>query len=248
MSTDYSDIGFSVNSSDDVYNMLANNMDRVTASVQHGKFQYMQLQLDKHSWLYYYGDAEGIDGEYCEPVFLNPHIKNVKTVRWVNADEESPSGLLQIFCDGTDTDFPLNVLIPDAFVFRDEELPDRVDVSITMFAQDMETYESLEAYVETKGPGRCLNGCIPCGTFPLPGKEEDFVPSATAIVSGPVLEAEKLVNDYSGNEYWFIVIDCCGHKFGIVADLELVPDTLKPGNFVSGFFWISGLIMESETN
>lgn len=247
VSTDFSNIGFVVNSSKDVYDMIVNNTDKMEIFAC-GDIQYAILKLDEHSWLYYYGDEDGIDGEHCELVFLNPYFKNVRFTDWVDMPEGHIEGMIQIFCDGEDADFPLNVVVPNAFVYHDEEMNERLTLSMTMFAQDLDVYESFEECRKAKGGGMCLNGCIPCGTFPIPGKEDKFVPSATALMSGTVIGAEKLVNSYTGNDFWFITFDCCGHTFAAVADPEFAPEGIKKGDFVDGYFWISGLIMSGIPN
>ena len=88
--------------------------------------------------------------------------------------------------------------------------------------------------------------CIPCGTFALPGKEDEFEPSAHAIMAGVVSFAEKRINEFSHNEYWLITVNCCGHVFDIVADCEFLKDrdTVEEGNVIYGTFWISGKIMD----
>ena len=150
--------------------------------------------------------------------------------------------MIKIFCDEVGEPFPLNVVIPNAYAYRNIDVGERIRIGMTMFAQNMEAYESFDDFKQASGRDMPLNGCIPYGTFALPGHEEEFTPSAKALMSGKVLAVEKRVNEYTGNEYLFITFDCAGHTFDIVADPEFVPDGVKEGNFIYGSFWISGVL------
>lgn len=246
MASDFSNIGFDVNSSKDIYDMLVNNQAKLKV-YSCGDRQYAILRLDKFSWLFFYGDENGLNGEGCELAFLNPYLQEVEFEKWVNMSEYGANGLIQIFCEGGAADFPLNVVIPDACKYRNKKMKDSLSLSMTLFTQELSVYESFEAYKNAQGDGPCLDGCIPCGTFAPPGREQGFVPSATAIMSGTVLHAQKLVNSYTGNEFWNVVFDCAGYEFVLVADPEFAPDGIKEGDFIHGYFWISGLLMNDST-
>ena len=249
ITNDFSEIGFEVESSDDIYRMLEENVHNVRQSIRCGEKRHIVLELDEHSWLFYYGNRDGIDGTDCELFFKNPNILNVKNNGWVTPTEDGYAGMIEVFCDGENaTGFPLNVTVPNAYVYSGRELDGRIDIAMTMFAQQLDVYGNMEEYRETCGDGLCLDGCIPYGTFPiLNGIDEDsFEPSPEALMSGTVTEAEKLVNAYTGREFWYITFDCAGHSFQIVADTRHVPDGVREGDFVYGSFWISGLIIHGR--
>ena len=183
MSTDFSNIGFDVNSEEDVFNLALNNQEKLKY-FEFPPLMYAILELDRNSWLFYYGDEEGLDATSCEIVYKNRHITEGKNWGWINKSQAEMHGMIQIFCEG-DISFPLNVAIPDAFSFTDCDLGDKIQINMTLFAQEMDVYENFEAYQQASDEPK-LDGCIPFGTLPLPGHEDEFEPSANALMSGMV--------------------------------------------------------------
>ena len=247
MSTDFSNIGFDVKSSEDVYNLIEKCSDDRKRYYKFKDRNFMVIKPDSNSELYYYGDSEGINGAFCEIYYDSPHVITGENWGWVSKPEgELSPELIQVYVDNGKTDFPLNVMIPDSFVYADLKLSDRLKIKMTWFAQDVEVYKSADDFHERSGSIMSEESCIPCGTFPLLGKEDEFVPSAEAIMAGVVTFAEKRINEFSHNEYWFITVTCCGHVFDIVADCEFVKDTVEEGNVIYGMFWISGRILDDS--
>ena len=133
MSTDFTNIGFDVKSSEDVYNLIEKCSDDRKKYYKFKDRNFLVIKPDSNSELYYYGDSEGINGAFCEIYYDSPRVITGENWGWVSKpeDELSPE-LIQVYVDNGKTDFPLNVMILDSFVYADlklsGELPHLTDV------------------------------------------------------------------------------------------------------------------------
>jgi hypothetical protein len=46
----------------------------------------------------------------------------------------------------------------------------------------------------------------------------------------------------TGNRFWWALVDTLGGTYDVVIDPELLPDSPRAGNILSGWFWLSGRI------
>ena len=248
MYRDLSDIGFEIDSKKDIYNLaLACGDEDNIYSLE--DLSFAVLGPDENSELWFYGDEEGIVGTDCVPYYKSPHVIEGEYLCWSQSTEERKGyGMIEIMCDGGDTDFPLNITLPDAFMYEGKEFEDRVRLRMTWFAVDMKIYDDEEDFYGNTDFDLASEACIPCGTFPAPGYEEDFKPTSIAMMNGTVLSAEKRKNEYTGRDYWFVTVGCCGHVFDVVADREFCGEVVAPGNIIEGVFRITGKLTKAEVN
>lgn len=247
MVNDYSCIGLNIPTDDDLYD-FATDMAEQTEFRQSTHGPYAVLQGGSRIELWYYGDKNGVDPYSIELYHRSPITVIGSECGWVRLPEDNMgSGLLYVFLNDGDIQFPLNVEIVDAFLYEEPflNLDDsaKCKLNLTLFARSMDVSENDAKYYEERngGKGLAAEGCIPCGTFPLEGQEDDFVPTATALLNGTVIEAEQLENPLTGILYWSFILKCLGHTFSAVAPLEFAKKLCK-GNIVRGYYWVSGKI------
>jgi hypothetical protein len=56
------------------------------------------------------------------------------------------------------------------------------------------------------------------------------------------------VNAISRTQYWWALVETIGGTFDVVIDPDLLSDQPRPGNVVSGWFWLSGRLLTGESH
>ncbi len=247
MANDYYCIGLDITTDDDLHDFAMHMA--VQTDFKHSEYgPYAVLQGGDRIELWYYGNEDGVNPYSIELYHRSLSIVIGSVWGWVRFPEDrTGSGLLSVFLNDANVQFPLNVEIVDAFLYTASFLEKvesaECELDLTLFARSMEISENEAKYYEKLDgrKGLAAEGCIPCGMFPLEGQEKNFVPTATVLLSGTVTEVERLENPLTGIAYWSFILSCLGHTFSVVAPLEYAK-TLCKGNIVKGFFWASGKI------
>ena len=209
--------------------------------------EFAVSNINENIELWYYGDEGGVYPTSLEMIHRARQQAEGSVEGWVRFPEENNTGLLQVMMDRGDTEFPLNVEILDAFLLKNTEWENPAEgkgcrLQLTLFPHDLDMYEDEESY-RSAGNQMAAESCIPCGMFPLPGKEAGFKPSATAVIAGKVTHAQLMENPLTGLKYWWVSVRCLGNVFDFVAAPEVMPETVKAGNIAHGLFWIAGKIL-----
>ena len=158
---------------------------------------------------------------------------------WLNANADGSLrvGSLEFNCLVGSLEFNC----PNYLLYK-KILKDRPNVIVQMaaFAEEIETYDSVEKYYEEqlKLPFKTSSKSF--------GHLSVFEPEKTckAVLSGHVLETELKVNEKTGESFYWALIDTLHGQMDVVVDhycYEINPP--KVGGVIYGAFWLSGRIM-----
>lgn len=174
----------------------------------------------------------------AKPSFFTPLPQRVRVrITGLHPDEGNPDAdLVQVApVEGT---YPLAVEFEEgsraiaALPFGEE-----ADVEIVGFADTMECYPHADAY-EASGIPLGIREVLPAGLVPLPTPQGVARPRAAALISGIVLECNRLHNELGGADFLHLVIETAGMVF----DAVVSPDAIEgpppqPGRIVTGSLW-----------
>ena len=254
MPSQFSAIGFSVSSGEDLAALASRVADRAeTVNAQAGQYLKWAPPSGEQLWLQvkYSGDAMG----------MNPHFEGKSSVRvalearvvrdvhtpldgtflaWANPPEGAAAG----------GDYPFVFDCPDAGVHDALALPATVTAQIAAFAQTISVYESRTAYdaaQAAQGLSFDSRSFIPSGLI-SPSGEPVTPPESHALIAGEVVEAAERHNAVTGEPFWWALVDTIGGTFDVVIDSSLVEAPVRPGNIVSGWFWLSGRLQSGASS
>ena len=215
---------------------------------EHADGSYAILKVDDAITLTFYGTKAGVDPLAMEPFYMPRRTISAAEVRWLRYPENAvDSGLLSVYMDEGEAEFPLNIEIPDASLMDNETTPltvgGRAEIALILFAESLEVYENAQAYEEGNDEKSVGAECvIPVGTFAMSQKAEDFTPGSQVLINGIVQDAVIKKNPLTGLPYWNFIISCLGYRLEAVAALSEVPE-LRIGNVVEGLYHAAGRIV-----
>lgn len=245
MRTDYDNIGIHFEEDEDILKFARDNSPKMKyGRTEYGDFAV--LPIGKKIEVWYYGDQEHLYPYSMDMFHKEPQPLRGVEAEWVNVPEGNDSALLNIvMCDG-EIPIPLNIEIIDAFLWRNREIPSKNDVTsieTTWYAKQFEVIKKgFEP--EPRSEGMAPESLIPCGTFTVRDNDENWEPSATALMNGLVEEATLRHNKLTGNKYWHLKVRCLGYTFFVVVAKEFTDETIEPGDHIEGGYWISGKLCE----
>lgn len=147
--------------------------------------------------------------------------------------------------EGTDEGcYPFVFDAPDFCLHNALTLPATVEVQIAAFAHDVTLYPSREAYSKTQEDLEVRysdRSFIPTGLFAEAGTDND--PKALAMLTGHILNADRLQNELTGGYFHWLLVETFGGVYDVVLDEEFVSELPVIGGIVSGEFWLSGKIL-----
>lgn len=248
MPSQFSAIGFRVTSGEEL-SALASRVagEAETIRVKGGEYLKWAPPSGEQLWMQVTpkGDAMG----------MNPHFAGKSSVRvaiearitrqahtpldgtflgWANP----PSGA------ATGGDYPFAFDCPNAAAYQHLALPATVEAQVAAFAQKVSVYDSEDAYnaaQAAEGLSFAPQSFIPSGLF-SPAGEPVNPPEAHSLFSGHVLEAEARQNWITGTTFWWALVETLGGTFDVVIDPELLTNEPRPGNVLTGWFWLSGTL------
>lgn len=141
-------------------------------------------------------------------------------------------------------DYPFAFDCPDAAIHEALELPAVLDAQIAAFAQQVTVHASETAYAAEQAAQGLPFGSrsfIPSGLI-SPSGEPVVPPESHALIAGVVIETEERRNAVTGAPFWWALVDTIGGTYDAVIDPSLLSDTVRPGNVLAGWFWLSGRI------
>lgn len=248
MPSHFSTIGLRVRSEEEMYD-LANRVGPLAEPLEaaDGVYFHWADPSGAELWIQVRGD---------EILGLNPHFAGRSRLRArltarVKTDSPSPlDGTFHAWADppdggGEDSGaYPFVFDAPDARLHDGLQLPATTTVQVAAYAREIEAFDSPEAYAASQGGEVkfAARSFIPSGLF-TPGGESTDPPRAQAIFTGEVLEADRRVNQLTGESFVWCLVDTYGGVYDVVVDPELLPDPPKVGGVVSGSFWLTGRIL-----
>ncbi len=250
MPSQFSAIGFAVTSGDDLAALASSVADKAeTIDAAEGHYLKWAPPSGEQLWLQVKrsGDAMGMNphfaGKSSVRVALETRvIRDVHTpldgtfLGWANPPDGAVSG-----------DYPLAFDCPDAAVHAALALPAVAVAQIAAFAQQVSVYESIAAYdaaQAAQGMSFPSKSFIPSGLISPAGEPID-PPESHALLAGHVLEAEERRNTVTGQPFWWALVDTIGGTYDVVIDPGLLPSLPRAGNVLSGWFWLSGRLLQA---
>ena len=249
MPSQFSSIGFQISTGEDLAAVASQVADRTdTIDAPDGQYLRWAPPSGEQLWLQLTrkGDAMG----------MTPHFEGRSEVRallearvtrpthtpldgtflaWANPPADGTAG----------GDYPFAFDCPDAGTLDHVSLPAVATLQVAAFAQQISIYASESAYREDQArqgaadvPARTF---IPSGLI-SPAGEPVVPPESHALIAGQVLDASPRANSLTGEPFWWALLDTVGGTYDVVADPRLLTGPIRPGDILSGWFWLSARV------
>lgn len=236
MASHYSDMGFTVNSSEDIIEIVKQIYPNAK-EVSRNKKTYQQICVDKfiEFWLNLKNGAiEEIEFHYNSENFAACSFE-----QYISYSEEDMAGIVQVnngLC-------PVVIEIPNLGLFERFMENQKMNLQISAYAHEVNLFDSEDAYAASQGNREhkfATEHFLPVGLFT---ENEGDSPSAQAVFGGKILEYELRKNPLTGLDYYYFAVTCQGSVYDIVADPALVKTKPQVGGVLNGHFWLSGKIV-----
>lgn len=238
MPNHYSDIGFTIKSTDDLRNMLRALMP--AGKIERRWFcRYWLITVDAHIEFWQHMKSRNALTSF-EMHYGSSNSFTVKFDRWTNLRKDRAAGTACVWFDDL---FPIIVDMPNAGFHRHLKKGQSLHLQVACFAEELDLFDTDAAYGAAQagdGMQYAAEFFIPIGTFSAEGKAKD--PSADALFAGHIVSFEKRTNSFSGQTYFHFVVTCQGALFDVVADSALVTADPAVGGILKTACWISGKI------
>ncbi|MCA1622283.1 MAG: hypothetical protein LC778_00500 [Acidobacteria bacterium] len=248
-----SDIGFPVQSDEDVNVLITETINRVEA-IKCPQGFYLRFADASGAEIYLQGNNKQ------ELIGFNPHFdgKSRRTVgltRAIERDSSELDGGFYAWANPTDEDFevsgeyPFVFDVPDFRMIEKIEFPQIREIQLTAFASndfkifaDEKEYDSSQES-ELKYASKSF---VPIGLFNFDEENSENVqpPRPIGMFAGEIKEFELKTNELSNEKFYWFLVETLGGETDVVADAKLVPTEPKIGGIVSGQFWLSGRVID----
>lgn len=245
-----SDIGFPVQSEQDVNVLITETIKRVESiKCPHGI--YLKFTDPSGAQIYLQGNLQQ------ELVGFNPHFdgKSRRTVSLTKAIERDSSELdggFQASANSQDNadnsvEYPFVFDVPNFRIVPNYQFPQFREIQLTAFASnDFKIFDDEESYLDSQvdEPKLASKSFIPSGMF-LPDENKTAIepPRPIGIFAGEIKEFELKTNQLSNEKFYWFLVESLGGEIDVVADVKLISNEPKIGGIVSGQFWLSGKIV-----
>lgn len=247
-----SDIGFPVAGEQDVNELIMQVLEHVREIRCPNGF-YLKFSDTSGAEIYLQGNKDQ------ELIGFNPHFagKSRRRVGLARAIERDSSELDGGFFGWADPQslkiehtgmYPFVFDLPDFRTVGEIEFPKILDIQLTAFASsDFGLFNNEQEFFATPDPRPKLSSrsFVPSGMF-MPDKKSTPIepPRPFAFFAGIIKEFELKTNQFSGEQFYWFLIDTTGGEIDVVADPKLVPAEPVVGGIVNGEFWLSGRLVD----
>ena len=249
--SNFSNIGFDVKSEEDFLSLIEKVHEK-SVSLKTSKGTYFQ-----------YSDKSGAElwvqmNNKNQVIGANPHFKGksnrkVSVTSSINRSESILDGAFHSWANPTEMnepesgDYPFVFDVPNHKKHEGIETPQIVEIQLSAFAQEMEYYESEDAF--DKGQKEEMKWAsqsfVPSGLFNPDSEGTPENPEAFGLFAGIIRETEKRRNELSGNDFYWMLVDTLGGEIDVLADPNFFDKDLpKPGGVIHGQFWLSGYLLK----
>jgi hypothetical protein len=180
---------------------------------------------------------------------FNVHFKSSTRIKlrldgWTAQKSGGLSGLAYMWNEAGDTEFPLNLDVVDAGLFAEYESGE-FTAQIAAFGCDVSLFPDLAAFTAADMPC-AAESCIPIGTFPIHEDEENWAPSAHALLSGRIKSVQRCTNAYTGGAYYLLQVDCLGLKLDVLLNAADTKTEPVAGGYIYGVFYLTARLFVSD--
>ena len=248
-----SDIGFSVESEQDVNQIIENLLTVVKPiACSHGAY-YIYTDVSGAE-MYLQGNLDD------ELIGFNPHFAGksrrcVGLTKMIERDSSKLDGGFYAWANPgnedveTSGEYPFVFDVPDFRTIENLQFPRVANIQLTAFASnDFKIFADETEYDENREGDLkyASKSFVPSGLFNFDSDnwDENAPPRPIGIFTGEIKEFELKINELSGEKFYWFLIDTFGGETDVVADTKLIPNEPKIGGIVSGQFWLSGRLLE----
>lgn len=145
--------------------------------------------------------------------------------------------------------YPLAFEAIDYAAHAGRPLPAVRRVQLVGFARELKAFRSGAEYEasQKREPRLAAKAFIPVGLFAAAASEGDtagHAPSATALITGRIREATRLINEVSGQPFVWLLVECHEAVFDIVADPTVVEGEINRGGTVEALITLFGRTLD----
>lgn len=189
-------------------------------------------------------------------VGVNPHFrgKSKRTVcltGMIERQENEFEGAFYCWADPSEKNNPDSGIYPFVFdlpnfrTIGQIELPQNIDIQLTAFAHELSIYSDEEEYynLQTAEPKIATQSFIPSGLFSLEGKKDSNYHESLADFTGIIKQYERRHNEFTSEEFYWLLVDTLGGEVDIVADIKYFEKEPIIGGIVQGAFGLSGQLI-----
>lgn len=157
---------------------------------------------------------------------------------WINPD------------DGDSGTYPLVFDAVDFAARSGETWPTVMRVKLSGFARELRIFPTEDAYRATDtgsgAPQLATQAFIPIGLFAAAEADAaasgsaPTAPSSAALLTGRIIDANRMTNEATGKDFYWMLVESLDATFDIVADPEIVSGTVSAGSIVEATVWLFG--------
>jgi hypothetical protein len=238
-----SDVGFTVKSNEDVNSLVENCVKNVE-----------QIPCSKGAYLKF-SDVSGVEiylqmdhgGELTgfNPYFNGKSKRQVFVTKLIERDSSPLDGGFHAWSNSTadgEGDYPFVFDLPNVFT-NTFELPNACEIQLNAFASnDLTIFDDEESYYDSNaGEFQCSSqSFVPTGLF---RENDDIPPQAHAKFAGTIKKFELKINQTSGEQFYYFLVETLGGEIDVVSDVSYVKNEPKIGGILHGSFWLTGKIV-----
>lgn len=240
MANHFSDIGFEFDEYDYAFELeeIVDSGSTGVDTVVFGDTAFLKVSFDNRIRLWLKKNGNGFIPESVTPYFITDTALSLTAAEQIDSDPFGMTGLVR----GWKGSLPINITVPVCSMIKNHAAEDTVIFNVCAFAESVEVYDSPETFNESCSYGDDFGAetFISTGCYDSFGNEK-VSQSSRAMISGTVIECEKMINEYTGYEFYRIRIKTAGMELEELVSAEEVLDKIIPGNVVFGHFWLMGV-------
>ncbi|PIE47682.1 MAG: hypothetical protein CSA42_02645 [Gammaproteobacteria bacterium] len=245
-----SNIGFDIQNEEDFYSLVERAYEK-SSRIKTKQGSYFKFSDESGAQLWIQMNSKN------ELIGANPHFegkskRKVSLTASIDRQESILDGAFHSWADPLEKDnpesdsYPFVFDVPDHKRYEEIEFPQTVEIQLSAFAQEFDYYESEDEFLNGQEgePKWASQSFVPSGLF-NPGEGEDpNSPEAFGLFAGIIRESAKRKNLFTGQEFYWMLVDTLGGEIDVIADLRyFVNSEPKKDGVVHGQFWLSGCLL-----
>lgn len=263
MASNLSSIGFSFESAEEfqktMIELAAGAIERIGCVA--GDYSVWRSRTGAEIWFHL--PFLGTEDSARDIAGLTPYYEGLSTVdvevveRVHRSDDNEFEGALTAQTsdpDGSNDGYPLTFDAVDFAVHGARDLPFRAQARITGFARQVRAFADEAAYAaDRSGPlgdiALAPRAFIPVGQFGETSESDaPQAAASTALITGFVSEYRRYVNEVTGREFDWILVESLAATFDVVADPDIVTGEIVEGGTVEVGCVLIGRLVDVPAN
>jgi hypothetical protein len=134
--------------------------------------------------------------------------------------------------------------VVDAGLFAEYESGE-FTAQIAAFGRDVSLFPDLASY-NAADMTFAAESFFPVGSITFHEDEENWKPSAHALLSGQIKSVQRCTNAYTGGSYYHLRVDCLGLKLDVLLKTEEIKTPPVVGGYIHGVFYLTARLFVSD--